>query len=39
MTTKKPEPEKDAQAPAGPEAQPSSGNEVRDDTYLQLDKL
>jgi len=39
MTTKKPEPEKDAQAPAGPEAQPSSGNEVRYDTYLQLDKL
>ena len=39
MTTKKPEPEKDAPALASPEAPPSSGNEVRYDTYLQLDKL
>ncbi|HXS78779.1 MAG TPA: tryptophan 2,3-dioxygenase family protein, partial [Gammaproteobacteria bacterium] len=37
MTTKKPEPEQPA--PLRLEAPPSSGNEVRYDTYLQLDKL
>src|SRR5262245_55297116 len=37
MTTKKPEPEKDL--PPGRESAPGSDNEVRYDTYLQLDKL
>jgi tryptophan 2,3-dioxygenase len=39
MTTKTPEPEKDALAPASPAAAGTSENEVRYDTYLQLDKL
>jgi tryptophan 2,3-dioxygenase len=39
MTTQKPEPEKDAPAVVSSEAEASSGNEVRYDTYLQLDKL
>jgi len=39
MTTKKPEPEKDAPAPASPAAPGGAENEVRYDTYLQLDKL
>ena len=39
MTTKKPEPEKGAPAPVSPVAQGASENEVRYDTYLQLDKL
>src|SRR5262245_30549627 len=37
MTTKKPEPEKDA--PASPAAPGSAENGVRYDTYLQLEKL
>ncbi|HEY3516745.1 MAG TPA: tryptophan 2,3-dioxygenase family protein [Gammaproteobacteria bacterium] len=39
MTTKKPEPEKAPPAPANPVASSSSENEIRYDTYLQLDKL